>query len=1000
MCLFSFGLHAGSGVIGALTVPHESEQLSQKEVRTLIKDSYGYIWVGTQDGLNRFDGYTYSKFSRDPFDTTSLQYDIIDHLFEDNFKQLWIGTRAGLDIMDLNTLNIRHIKSIPGIEEPITRITGVRKANSTLMLGFEKKIFNVYSDDYGGIMKGELLYEIPADDQNEILTFKPAHNDIWVVTSKELRLLNSQKKEPSFLHTWESNQVRQVFPIGKKKALALDGEKFFLIDHGKIIYLDLPVIGKNIRSILIDEDSNELYLGTKGFGLYKAQYRDTPFTIFNLQKVFVESIDDQRVTIQRLYKSEEKNEDLIWCGTRSHGLYHYSRSKNLFTHILPFLKAQFNFSGNVYSILPENNITWIGTDQGVFSLENNVAKKIVLRSNGHSDATVYSLTRTKKGDLIAATNIGIFVKKKGSPEFSPIEHQMESSTLALEELYNGNIWAGTSRGLYCFDENYRLLQIIRNFETANDTVKINTIGSILEDTKKRIWIGTIKGLFLLPGESQKAIYASYKVTESNGPIDDFINSVYEDSNGDIWVSSSKGISKVIRIGEELEFVHYTQRDGLSNPFVYGIIESADHRLWMSTNQGLSVLDPLTKSFQNYSAEDGLINDEFNSGAFAKDNRGKIYFGGIEVLVSINDGIPENQHLPPVVLRDVRIDGISKFSGPKQKEIIVPPSSKALSLVVAALDFTNPLKNQYAYRIISLDKNWINNGTNREINLFNLPYGRHKIEIKASNNQNQWNEDEPLILEINVLAPWYKSKVWYLTLLGFLFLGIWGVHEYRVNEKIHIERVKAEENERVRKMASQDLHDEFGNSLTRISVLTELIKNKISKGESEAVKSDLEKIAENTGRLYQGTKDFIWSIRMDSDLLFESAIRIKDYADDMMSAQDIVFETLGIEQDLKSVHLPQGSSRQIVVIFKEAIANTLKHSKADKAQLEVTILSQNYAQLRWSDNGVGLKNVTNAQGNGLQNMKSRAKMIGADLRIHGENGTEIILIIPIIKKNGK
>lgn len=577
---------------------------------------------------------------------------------------------------------------------------------------------------------------------------------------------------------------------------------------------------------------------------------------------------------------------------------------------------------------------------------------------------------------------------------------MEISTLALEELDNGNLWAGTSRGLYCFDENLKLINIIQKLETIKDSVNISPIGSILQDSKKRIWIGTIKGLFLIPGESKKALFTSYRVTESHGLIDDFINSIYEDSNGDIWLSSSKGISKLIGIGDELEFEHYTQRDGLSNPFVYGIIEAADHKLWMSTNQGLSVFDPASKTFQNYSAEDGLINDEFNSGAFAKDNRGKIFFGGIEVLVSINDGIPENQHVPPVVLCDIRIDGVSKYSGPNQMEIVVPPSSKSLSLVVAALDFTNPLKNQYAYRLSGLDKQWINNGTNREINLYNLPYGKHKIEIKASNNQNQWNDEEPLVLEINVLAPWYKTKIWYLTLVGFLFLGIWGVHEYRVNEKIHIERVKAEENERVRKMASQDLHDEFGNSLTRISVLTELIKNKITKGESNAVKSDLEKIAENTGRLYQGTKDFIWSIRMDSDLLFESAIRIKDYADDMMSAQGIVFETLGIEQDLKSVHLPQGSSRQIVVIFKEAIANTLKHSKAEKALLEVTILSQNYAQLRWYDNGVGLKSANNQQGNGLQNMKSRAKMIGADLRIHGEDGTEIILIIPINKKNGK
>lgn len=999
LILVNGSLIIGGDINGILQSPHESENLSQKEVRSLIKDSYGYIWVGTQDGLNRFDGYNYTKFSRDPFDTTSLQYDIIDHLFEDDFKGLWIGTRIGIDILDLNNLKIRHIKSLPGIEGSLEKIKGIRAGpDGKIFLGFDNEIFLITVDKLGNPIDSEKVFGSEVDE--EILNFKVEDGDIWISKRNKLMRLHIKSKDLTIIHTWDSDLVKQVYPLSGARAIVLDGPSIYIATKNATRKLEAPMPGMDIRSILIDQPSKEIYFGTKDKGLYRANYTETDFRLSQLQKVFVESIDDQIVTIQRLYKSPEPNEDLIWCGTRSHGLFHYSKSKNLFTHLLPILKSQLNFTGSIYSILPEDKITWLGTDHGLFSIESGKANKISLPHTPGYETIIYTITRTHKGDLLIGGNAGLFILGNGNKSAVNSGLKIEGRILAMHQINDGNFWLATTKGIVILGPNYQILELRTTLENEVDSLEIGIVGALHQDSQGRIWVGTVKGLLLYERPNSVGKYFKYDKNDKNGLIDNIVTSIFEDSKGNIWFASPKGISKLISKKDKLIFEHFTQRDGLNNPYVYGIVESSDHKLWVSTNQGVSVFDPIKKSFSNYSAEDGLIYEEFNSGAFAKDRTGRIYFGGIEVLVSINKDIPENKHLPPVVLCDIKIDGISKYLGPNQAEITVDPGSKALSVVVAALDFTNPLKNQYAYRIPSLDDQWISNGTNRVINIFNLPYGKHLIEIKASNNQNLWNDSNPFLLKVNVLTPWYNSKIWYLFLVALLMLAIWGVHEYRVNEKINIERVKSEENERVRKMASQDLHDEFGNSLTRISVLTEIIKNKLKKKEEVSVQTDLDKIAENTNRLYQGTKDFIWSIRMDSDLLFESAIRIKDYADDMMFAQNIHFETVGINEDLKMVNLPQGSSRQIVVIFKEAIANTLKHSQANEALFEVKVLNPQFVELTWKDNGIGIKANEHQQGNGIQNMKSRAKMIGAEIKIETNSGTQITLLIPTNKKNGK
>jgi signal transduction histidine kinase/streptogramin lyase len=610
-----------------------------------------------------------------------------------------------------------------------------------------------------------------------------------------------------------------------------------------------------------------------------------------------------------------------------------------------------NFSQAVFEDSQKN--LWVGSNEGIFRY-NRIIKKFI------------------KFDI---------PKVKG----------YQPKVMRFLEDKNHIIWAGTADYLLKIDG-----RTLKTYEKTTDNSMLSVM-ALEDDDKGNLWLGTANGLVKFNTKTET--FKTYRNDAKNPKslINDLVLCVLHDENKQIWVGSAKGLSKLVVENGKENFIHYTEKNGLPNNFIYGALPDAKGRIWMSTNNGISCFDPQKNTFKNYSSDDGLANREFNSGAYFKTTDGELFFGGLSVLVSFNPlQMADNQHLPKTAT--VSFSKFEQFQNidsllQMQQKVKLNYDENFFTFQFSPLDFTNPEKNQIAYQLENFDNDWVYCGTRRYINFANLRAGDYVLKVKSSNNQGLWNDSNILSIPISIKPPFWQT--WWFFMLSTILLAaiVTIIYRSRVNRVLEIERVKLEENERVRTIAAQDMHDEFGNSLTRISLLTELIKNKLKKAENDEALVLLSKIGDNSNRLYQGTKDFIWAINPEHDNLFEIAIRIKDFCDETLDKTNIRFVCEGISDDFVNIKLQMGASRHLVMLFKEAIMNTLKHAQATQVRLCFSI-EKGTLQVTWQDNGIGLQANKPNTGNGLINISSRAEKIGGKAEISSKNneGTTVKFMI--------
>lgn len=979
--------------------------LSQNEVRCIHQDKAGFLWIGTQDGLNRYDGYEFKKYSKNPFDKNSLSNDRINAIVENSAGKLWIGTDDGIDLFDPfknEFVNYNHL---------LTKENSSKFVSSILVLEDSKILIttlkNIYLLDWD--KKTSTFKSTHLKTKDEKLRFYQSKSidpkNILISTNKGFVKLNLASPSNSLVEVDIQQKIIDftIDKSGKVWFLALESLNQFNPTMNTATKINSSVI-KPI-SILTDR-YNHLWVGTAGNGLYESN--NVTDENENLNFVHVTSHDAEvynGIDIMNLYESKEKDEDIVWCGTSAHGLIQYSRSKHSFSNLNALVSQKSQESNLYYALLKKDNTLYTGTSNGLYTIDLSANKAVSIPLNkSNQNNSIHEIFEDSDGNMWLGSSEGLYFRKKGATLFTIFDIpknalQQTPSVFAINEDHQKNIWIGTNQYLATIQNNK--VEKTDSIEVNNKKSNLGTISTIIFDENHNMWLGTTKGLLIKNKDRFQKL--SYDFNNKSGLNDNLINDIFISSDKTKWVATPKGLSKIIEKQGQHSFVHYNEKHGLLNAYVYGILEDNDHNLWLSTNKGLYKFNPSDESFISYSANDGLGNEEFNSGAFFNDKKGNLYFGGINLLVEINtDKIISNLHKPKLQITDFRIDDVplTVVVNDDNTYLTIPYSSNVVTIELSSLDFTNPSKNQYAYRIRDLHDDWIYIGSERKINLFNLPYRKHIIEFKSSNNEGVWNDGDITKFFLDVRPPFWCQWWFYSICLAAIASLIYTYYKYKLNAKLAIQKAIHEENERVRKMASQDLHDEFGNSLTRITILTEQIKSRLAAQKYDEASSLLTKIADNSSRLYQGTKDFIWSIKSDSDNLFEAITRIKDYAEDAMGSGEISFSTDGVSEELKQYSLPKASSRHVVMIIKEAISNTIKHAQASETILGVRIES-GYVKILWLDNGKGIT-LKNENGNGLENMRSRATTIKAKLEVESEkeDGTGISLIIPIHKDDTK
>lgn len=887
------------------------EGLSQNSVGSILQDHRGLMWFGTQDGLNCYDGQRMQVYRQIPFDSTSLSEDYITALYEDSQQRLWVGTTNGLNCYQFISGTFRRIPQLKTVIKAI-----MEDKSHVLWVGTEAG---------------------------------------WWTLKPNETILKSTKESPN----------------DAKKQLSAK--------------LTLLLPAQTMISALLTDRLGVVWVGTHGQGIFRFRF-DAASQEYMLLDTFEEDFFDKNGLksshITCLYEGHEANEDVVWVGTREAGVQMYSRSKNTFRHWERLFTKESVGSRNFFGITTDKRgYLWAGTFSHLYRIDRKTRD---IRPYTVAPNTVIETTlEDSYGRFWAGGNNGLYRYDYANERFTsfhlPPYDEHNPWVFRIFEDGRKEIWIGT-RGYLANIKPSGETEIWKELpSTKNNKIKLRSVGTIQRDAQGAMWIGMRHGLVYWPTNRKNAQLFLNNPKDAKSLISNTILDVHIDPKQRIWVCTAKGLSQAKNQNGKIEFEHFTEKEGLPNSFVYGALSDTLGNIWLTTNGGLVRFNPERKTFRAYTEQDGLGGMEFNSGGFHQSRDGELFLGGNGMLLSLRPNqLATNRHLPKIVLTSFRkfektvpeLDSLLANNQP----IVLDYDENFFSFEWAALDYTNPSRNQYAYRLEGFEKDWVYIGSRRFVGFTNLNAGKYTLWVKAANSEGIWNEKDMLRISLIIKPPFWQTW-WFYALMVLTLAGIAKLlYDYRVRHLLALERAKLEENERVRKLAAQDLHDEFGNTLTRISLLTELIKNRLNGQANGEIGGLLTKIGDNSNRMYQGTKDFIWAINPEHDNFYEIAIRLKDFGEDVFDKTGIRFDVRNLTDELRTVTLPMGESRHLVLLFKEAISNTLKHAQATEVTLMFGVENREMT-IQWQDNGKGFQPDQARQGNGLTNIQTRAQKIG-------------------------
>ncbi len=989
--------------------------LSQNSVRCILQDRQGFMWFGTYDGLNRYDGYEFKIYRNRPGDSLSIPHNSITSLFEDSSGILWVGTVKGLSCFD-------------PVTEKFYRVD-------------PNEVTSLCQDEDGNIWASRtglsvFLAERQYVSQNFHLPWNSSGTNMEYFTS-----LLFQK--PDIL--WLGNSNGTLFQFNTK-------QKQFLLFR-KNLKIFSPGQDKRISSILEDRDGI-IWLGTRGSGLVRYDPVADEFTYFTPDPQNSHSLSSSLINC--IYEDHQGNlwigsqngllvfdkkkksffrfkhrpgvpgslsDDKIlsiyqdkfgtyWIGTKGGGINKFNLKTVFFDYYLSAEEVRYNPSASkVWTFYEDRQRNlWVGTSGGLIRmvkknkrLDHADFKLFPIRIDGPVNRSVRSICEDDSGNLWLALirgGLAKFVKKSGKiTYFVPDEGKLPCLTpnifYVLFPIDQSNLWIGTNGcGLLNFNIKTGEFQN-KWYRNSADKKRNGWIICIYRDKEGDFWLGTWKnGLIRFRQTKKDMIVYRHDVKDPFSLNNNTVFSILEDHRGNLWIGTyGGGLNKLDR--RTGKFIFYTRKDGLPNDVIYGILEDDHGNLWMSTNKGLSCFNPETGQFLNFDVNDGLQGNEFNLGAYFKSADGTLFFGGNNGFNCFKPANMINEQPPEVVLTGFKKFGKSiKFdqSISSLKKIVVSYKDNFFTFQFAALHFKNPSKNKYAYKLEGFDKDWIFIGKKREASYTNLDPGKYFFRVKAANCDGIWNE-KGLTIPLIIRPPFWQTYWFYLSVLIFILGGLLIVHKAhlrsQINQALLIERVRMNERQEIQKKISRDFHDELGHRLTKITLFGNLLSRELKDASNQSL-FYLHKILYHSHSLFEETRDFIWQLDPQKDSLYEWVVHLKNFSDELFEQTEISFRIEGAMEEWDKIHLPLEWRMHLLRIFKEALHNILKHAQKCKNIILKVQCRNNLLEVILVDDGVGFEVNRVSNGEGLNNMIKRAQTIGGKLVISSEpnEGTKI------------
>ena len=786
--------------------------LSQNTVMCIFQDSRGFMWFGTEDGLNRYDGSTFTIYRNDPSDPASLPADFVWDVAEDPVGDLWIATQGGgLARWERRSDHFRAYRNKRGDDRSISSdsVQAVFvDSGGAIWIGTRDKGLDRLEPATGSFQ--HYRYD-PADstsitDGAVHAIYKDHSGALWVGTEGGLNRLDVRTGQfARFVHvdsdrtSLSDNRVRTIIEDnGGLLWVATFGGGLNCLDpaSGKFVrYVNDPrnptsLSHDRVRAVL-EDNHGRLWVGTStGLNLLDRQ-RGT-FSRYTHDPSNITSLGDDDVM-----SLLQDRGGVLWVGTRSGGVSKWNPVTWSFGHYTREQNDAAGLSSNRVTAFSEDAAgrLWVGTFGGGLNvLDRNrgtVAHYVhdSTRADTLSDDRVMCLLRDGRGEIwIGTLDGGLNRFNPATGRFKVYRHDPSqphsiaaNGIMSLFQDREGTLWIGTFGGGLS-----RYVPATDSFISfQHDPVNPNSIGSnrvtcMVEDRTGIMWVGTDGGgLNLFDRRTGTFAALTHDPDQPASLSSDAVISLYVEPSGRLWAgmmgSGLDTLDEWDRSGGKAKFTHFTKRDGLPNEWVYAILPDDTGRLWLSTNNGLSCFNPATRHFMNFTASHGLQANEFNFGAAYRSPRGELFFGGVN---GFNAFFPErletNTHMPPVVLtsflklnKPVRSD----HAVPELRNIELSYRDYVVTFEFAALDFAAPEGNQYAYKLEGLAPDWIDLGSVHRVTYTNLAPGAYILRVKASNNDGVWN-NEGLSVAVRVIPPpwktWWAYTLYALTLGGLAF----------------------------------------------------------------------------------------------------------------------------------------------------------------------------------------------------------------------------------------
>ncbi|HWB92438.1 MAG TPA: two-component regulator propeller domain-containing protein [Puia sp.] len=755
--------------------------LSNNSVECSIQDDDGFLWFGTINGLNRFDGYSFKTFYHDPGDPTSIGSNFIRCLYNDSQGVIWVGTNKGVYTYDKIGEKFNLVRNLPSGNTTSILSDG----NGFFWFIIDMLIYRL--DPQTGVSK---FY--PMDGLAQVATSMTisADNTLWVSTVAGC--IKKYLPEADTFNTYSTYRRKQdalftsiekiypmndsVFLIGTKS----EGVKTFDTKTGRyknIITLNQEGTGIYVRTI-IRRNESEYWIGTET-GIYI--YNSRSGSVSHLQREYDNpySISDNVV-----FAFCQDREGGLWVGTYLGGLNYLPESFVFFQKFFPRGPAP-SLSGHAVHEICKDRFGnfWIGTEDGGVDKVNLKKRTFEAFRPGASPGSIayhniHGLLATGNELWIGTFEHGLDVldiltgKVIRHYDAGPGEHSLKNNFIVtIYQTRSRDILVGTWGGLYRYERQQDNFTRIEGFGVH--------IQALLEDRQGVLWSCTQgEGIYFYNPATRQHGNLHYDPDDANSLIDNHVNGIYQDSRGELWFATEGGLCEYEKASGK--FTRYTTKNGLPDNLIFRILEDDRKKLWISTSKGLVCFDPDTRDIKTYKRSNGLLSDQFNYNSSFRDTDGMIYFGSVKGLIGFNPAkFVKNTSVPPVYITGIEINNkeytVDNKNSPLKESIAyartirLPWDQSTIAIDFAALSYTVPEMNEYEYKLEGLDKDWTYLKTNRRAYFTKLPPGKYIFKVRGSNSSGVWNEKDAEI-QIDIRPPFWAST-WAYILYAFAALSL-------------------------------------------------------------------------------------------------------------------------------------------------------------------------------------------------------------------------------------